>query len=179
MRKLLVVAVVAVTGLLVAASTAAAHSRSHSHSSSKCDGTFVGKTFEKDVVVPPNGVCILLGSRVRGNVKAQKDSYFQADNSRIGGSVKGDEAQTLFIADGTRVKGGIRGDATIQVFVFHSKVTNDIDVVEATDQIFICGTTVTKGDIEVQDSSRNILVGNPLAADCPGNSGGNACPIWF
>ena len=141
MRKLLAVAVVAVTGLLVAASTATAHSHSHphSHSSFKCDDTYSGKTFEKDIVVPPNGTCILFGSRVRGNVKALKDSYFQASNSRISGSVKGEEAQTLFIENGTRVKGGIKGDATIQVYVFHSKVTNDIRVVEATDQVFICG----------------------------------------
>jgi hypothetical protein len=67
------------------------------------------------------------------------------------------------------VKGRIKGDATVQVFVFNAKVTGDIEVVEATDQVFICGSTVTKGDINVRDSSRDILVGDPLAEDCPGN----------
>jgi hypothetical protein len=163
MRKLLVLAAVALASLLAWASP------SQAHSTSRCEGTFTGRTFDRSIVVPPNGNCTLIDSRVRGSVRAQKDSYFQATNTRISGDVVGDEAQTIFIDTGTRVKGRIKGEATIQVFVFNAKVTGDIRVEEATDRVHICGNSVTEGNIKVLESSRDILVGDPSAVDCAGN----------
>jgi hypothetical protein len=44
-----------------------------------------------------------------------------------------------------------------------------IEVSEATDAVQICGTRIARGDIEVVRSSRDILIGDPLTEDCPGN----------
>ena len=41
---------------------------------------------------------------------------------------------------------------------------------DTSEVVQICGTTVTKGDVEITDSGTDILVGDPQAVDCAGNT---------
>jgi hypothetical protein len=160
--KILGLMAVVVTVLLAVASTAVARDRF------TCDGVFTGATYD-DVVVPRDGNCTLVGATVNGNVKALEGAYVQATGTSIGGNVQADGAQTLFVDTGSKVSGTIKAFRTSQVFVFNARVVGEIEVRRSSDTVQICGTTVTKGDIEVERSNRDILIGDPLAIDCAGN----------
>lgn len=153
---------VAAAALLVSAGTAEA-------AEFRCTSVIVGGAFD-NVVVPRNAACTLIDTTVRGNVVARRDAYFQATRTAIGGNVDGKEALTVFVDTGSRIGGNVHGDKTDQVFVFNSTVAGNIDVVEASDVVQVCGTTVTRGNVKVSKSRRDILIGDPLAIDCAGNT---------
>ena len=108
-----------------------------------------------------NGSCTLTDSTDRGDVRVKTGGYFQATSTDIGGKVRADDALTLFIDTGSTVGRDIRRIDTAQVFIFNATVGRGIDVDDATEVVQICGTTVTKGDVEVRDSGIDILVGDP------------------
>jgi hypothetical protein len=162
MKKVFGAAGLALAGLLVATSPAVARETS-------CSGTVTGASYE-DVVVPRGGACTLVDSTVTGDVKVLKDAYFQSTDTKIGGDVLGTEAQTIFVDKRTQVTGSIKVRKTIQVFIFNSRVTQDIDIDGTGEVVQICGTTLQKGDVLVQWSGRDILIGDPKAASCRGNT---------
>jgi len=167
MRRQLVLSATALAAVLAITSPAAAHSN-RDGATVVCNGSATGLTINGDVSVPAGGACRLTDSTVRGDVKASNGAYFQASGTTIRGDVKGRRAQTLFIEGGSSVRGDLVGDRTSQVFVFGSGIWGRIDVQRADDKVNVCGNTV-RGDIVVEESGRDILIGDPLALDCPGN----------
>jgi hypothetical protein len=132
-----------------------------------CNGTFTGVTLG-DVVVPPNGSCILMDSVVNGQVDVLKDAYFQATNTQISEDVNGERAQTVFIDTGSSA-GSVGGDKTAQIFVFNATVNGDVDSDHGTNEVEICGSTV-KGTATVQDlhgGGNEILIGDPADGCAP------------
>lgn len=164
LSKLVAVLGAASSALAIMAAPAAAGS----NDKLTCDGVFAGVNV-KDVIVPRNGACTLTDSKVRGEVKVARNAYFQATGTSVKEDVEGHSAQTIFIDTGSNVRGDVEADKTAQVFIFNAKVTGSIQVRRATDKVQICGTTVRKGDIDVERSGRDILIGDPLAIDCDGN----------
>jgi hypothetical protein len=134
-----------------------------------CDEPLTGVTLD-DVIVDRDGVCTLTGSTVTGDVRVGRNGFLQATNTDIAGSVKAYKALTLFIDGGSSVGGSVRADRTFQVFVFDSSVTRDLEVRRSDDRVHICGNTILEGDIEVDHSGRDILIGDPKAVDCAGNT---------
>jgi hypothetical protein len=133
-----------------------------------CDGTATGLTIRGDLNVPSGGSCQLINSTVRGDVKVRGGGYFEASNTTVRGDVKAKRAQTVFIEGGSTVRGNVEADRTSQVFLFASTIGGNIEVERADDKVNVCGITV-QGGIEVEESGRDILVGDPLTTDCPGN----------
>ena len=162
-RRLLVLSGLILTGMLAMASVAQAHD-----DAADCDGTASGLTIRGDLNVPSGGSCQLINSTVRGDVKVRGGGYFQASNTTIRGDVKAKRSQTVFVEGGSTVKGNVVADRTSQVFLFASAIGGNIDVSRADDKVNVCGITV-QGGIEVEKSGRDILVGDPLTTDCPGN----------
>lgn len=146
----------------------------------KCNGVFKGKSYDA-VVVPRGAACTLIGSTVAGNVRASKNSYFQATDTVVRGDVEGNEAQTIFIDTGSRVSGSVEAVRATQFFVFNSTVMEDIEPERTRQTVQICGNTVRRGNIEVRGSGpdksvapnerpgTDVLIGDPLAAGCRGN----------
>jgi hypothetical protein len=162
MRRMLLLAGMMLASLFASVSPAAARS-------AVCDGVLTGKTISRDVTVPPGAACRIVNSVVRGDVKVRGRAYFQGTHATIRGDVEAKGAQTLFLDGGSLVRGDVVTDRTAQVYVFASTVRGGIDVSRATDSVNICGNTV-RNDIHVERSGRDILVGDPLAIDCPGNN---------
>lgn len=171
--KFLGLLAVCATALLAIASPAAARSEF------KCNGVFKGKTYG-DVVVPRGAACTLVDSRVAGNVRALKNSYFQATNTKVKGDIEGLEAQTIFMEAGSRAA-SVESVRAVQFFVFNSTVLEDIEPERTKETVQICGNTVRRGNIEVRRSGPNgsglanhpgtdILIGDPLTEGCRGNS---------
>ena len=149
---------------------AAKDHRDHHHAF-RCNGTFT-RTF-KDVVVPPNGVCVLTNSTVRDNVEVQKNAYFRADKTKIRGDVQGDRGQTVFINTGSSVGGDVEMHGGAQLFVYNSTVKHDIQAKNLTNEVELCGTTVSRGGVDVErlhGGGNEILIGDPLTVGCPGNT---------
>lgn len=181
MTKLLALMSMAVIAMLTAASPAMAngdhwygdHDRDRGHhrdnSTFRCDGTFTGKTF-RDVVVPANKSCTLIDSRVKGDVEVRTNAYFQATNTSIREEVSARGALTVFIDSGTTVGDDVITDKTAQVYVFNATIGGGIGVLRTTEIVNICGTTVKGAGIGVVRSSTDIIVGDPLAVDCAGNT---------
>jgi hypothetical protein len=164
MRKLLLVVVLAATGLLATAAPAVADDF-------ECNGVFAGATFD-NVVVPENGACTLVGSTVRGNVKVLTNAYFEANATRVIGNVEGDRALTIFVHEGSQVGGNVQGDKTAQVFLFDSDVAGNAEAKESIEDFGaaqVCGMSIG-GNVEVQKMGTDVLVGDPLALDCAGNT---------
>jgi hypothetical protein len=134
-----------------------------------CDEPLTGVTLD-DVVVETDGVCTLTGSTVTGDVRVGRDGFFQATNTDIAGGVRAYRALTVFLNEGSTVGGSVRTDRTFQVFVFDSSVTRDLEVRRSSDRIHICGNTLLEGDIEVERSGPDILIGDPDTVDCAGNT---------
>jgi hypothetical protein len=159
MKNLIFIVGLALTGVLATASSAAADT--------ECNTTLTGVTV-RSLTVPPGGNCVLDHAKVKGDVRVGRDAYFQATHSKVTDDVKGRYAQTIFVEDSSTVAGDINAYRTAQVFLFDSRVGEDIDVNRTTDKVNVCGMTV-HDDIEVENSGRDILVGDPLAAGCDGN----------
>jgi hypothetical protein len=123
-----------------------------------------------DLVVPENGVCIIVGSTVGDDVKVGKNAYFESRSSQIHDDVKGSKSQTVFIDDGTTVGGDVKTSKTAQVFLFNSNLNGTVDVSRSTDQVFVCGNQIGE-DVRIADSARDILFGDPSpGVDCAGNT---------
>ena len=122
------------------------------------------------MTVPRDGSCTLIDSTVSGKVKVKRGAFFQATGTDIARGVYADDALTVFIDTGSTVGRSVEVDDTAQVFIFNATIGRDIEVDDASEVVQICGTTVTKGDVEVTDSGIDILVGDPQAVDCAGNT---------
>ena len=117
-------------------------------------------------------------STVAGNVRALKNSYFQATHTAVRGDIEAKGSQTLFVEAGSRAA-SIEADRAVQFFVFNSTVLEDIEPERTREVVQICGNTVRRGNIEVRRSGpanglsqhpgTDILIGDPLADGCRGN----------
>lgn len=163
MRKFLVAVSFALAALVTGSPAAAQNGEPFT-----CNGVVTGKTLES-IVVPPNGACTLMDSIVRGDVRVLRNAYFQATDARIRGSVRSTRALTILVDGGSKVAGSIDADRTFQVFVFNSRIAERIQVQGSRDKVQICGNRVD-ADVKVRRSSRDILVGDPLAVGCRGNT---------
>jgi hypothetical protein len=138
-----------------------------------CNGTFTGATINNNVVVPDNGVCILIASTVNGNVSVKKNAYFEASASTINGSITSFRSTTVYVHDGTKSK-SINAFLTQQVFAFDSTITSgSLTVIGSpisNGQINSCGMNVQNGNINVFFSGTDILIGDPLTVGCAGNT---------
>ncbi len=180
MTKLIALMSMALIALLAVASPALAngdgwygdHSdrgRHRDNDTFRCNGVFTGKTF-RDVEVPANKSCTLIDSRVRDDVEVRSGAYFQSTDTSIADNVQARGALTLFIDSDSTVGGDVLADRTAQVYVFNSKIYGGIGVLRATEVVNICGNTVKGDGIGVVRSSTDIIVGDPLALDCAGNT---------
>jgi hypothetical protein len=77
---------------------------------------------------------------------------------------------TVFLDTGTTVGRSVKTHATTQVFVFNATVGGDLEVEDTSDVVQVCGTTVERGDLEIERSRSDLLVGDPQAVDCAGNT---------
>ena len=172
MRKLSLLVGTAVIVLLCGFAAAAQSAKDRGrHDAFKCNGTLTGAFH--DVVVPPNGVCVLTNSTVRENVEVRKNAYFQADNTKIRDDVRGDHAQTVFINTGSSVGGGVETRGGAQLFVYNATVKHDIRATNLTNKVEICGTTVSRGGVDIErlhGGGNEILIGDPLTVGCPRNT---------
>jgi hypothetical protein len=122
------------------------------------------------VIVPDGASCTLTDSKVTEDVRVGAGAFFQATNTAIGGKVRAHDAQTLFIDTGSSVGRDVKSDGTAQVFVFNATVHGDLEVEETTEVVQICGNTVERGDIEVERSGTDLLIGDPQTEGCAGNT---------
>jgi cyclophilin family peptidyl-prolyl cis-trans isomerase len=135
----------------------------------ECNGALSGQTIPGDLVVPEDGTCTITGSSVGGDVKVGRNAYFQATGSQIADDVYANRALTVFIDTGTTVGDDIHAFRTSEVFVFNATVADRLEVSGSDAAVQICGSTLN-GRTSVTDSGRDILIGDPLAVDCAGNT---------
>ena len=162
MRKLFVLCGSALVALLSAGSPASAHHKF------TCESVESGVSV-RDVQVPRGASCSLIDSTVTGNVYVSRDGFFEAGNTDIAGEVHADDALTVFLNTGTPVGRSVRIHRTAEVFVFNTTVGRDVEIEKASQAVQVCGTTI-EGDLEVQRSGTDLLIGDPLAVGCPGNT---------
>jgi hypothetical protein len=154
-------AVIAVV-LTIAAPAAAKHKF-------RCDSEATGVTV-RDVEVPRDATCSLSGVTVTGDVHVGRNAFFEAAGSSITGKIRADRSLTVFLDTGTTVGRSVKTHATTQVFVFNATVGGDLDVEGTTEVVQVCGTTIERGDLEIERSGTDLLVGDPEAVDCAGNT---------
>lgn len=163
MRKLSILLGMALMAVLAMSSSAAAKSTT-------CNTSRLGQTINGDLVVPASATCIIDSTTVKGDVKVGRDAYFQATNtSTIGDDVQGRGALVVFIDGHTTVGDDVEIKDTPQALIFDSTIGGHIEISRAAEQVNICGNTVD-GRIQVRDSQRDILIGDPLTVGCAGNT---------
>ena len=135
-----------------------------------CETDTIGATVD-EVIVPANGVCVLIDSTVLGDVTVLEGAYFQATNTDIGGKVRARNAGTLFIDNETTVGRYVDSDGTAEVYIYNATIGRGISIDDTTAVVQICGTTVTRDDVKVTDSGVDILVGSSdPVVECGGNT---------
>lgn len=170
MRKLCVLAGVALTALLVLSAPAAAGSGTVCDNDATPETTLTGVAIPGDLIVPEDESCTIINSTVGDDVKVGKNAYFEARNSDIADDVSASRSAGLFITDGSSVGGDVTTWKTFTMDVFDSSVGEDIEVSRSA-AIHICGNEVGD-DIEVSDSGPDIQVGDP-ANGCGANTVGD------
>jgi len=163
MRKLLAFPGLALVVLLATAPPAAA-----GHNL-RCDSEQTGITV-REVFVPRDASCSLSGVTVTRSVHVSRGAFFAAAETAIGGKVRADRAQTVFLDTGTTVGGSVKSHGTAQVFVFNAVVGGDLEVERTSEVVQVCGTTIERGDLEIERSGTDLLIGDPQAVECGGNT---------
>ena len=163
MWKLSVLAGAVIAVVLTMAAPAAAEHKF------RCDSAVTGATV-RDVFVPRDAVCSLSGATVSGDVHVARNAFFEAADTSIAGKVRADRALTVFLDTGTTVGRSVKTNATIEVFMFNATVGGDIEVEDTSRVVQVCGTTIERGDLEIERSGTDLLVGDPQAVDCAGNT---------
>jgi hypothetical protein len=127
----------------------------------QCDGVLPPGVYD-NVEVPPNGICLLTNSTVRGNVVALRNSYLTMRDNQVQGNVKGDKA-TQVVVQGGSVGGNIQiteGTAAgVGASINGTTVRNGNIQVEKmnTSIIFIGFTVVEKGNIQAVENVTEIV----------------------
>jgi hypothetical protein len=134
-----------------------------------CEAEVSGVTVD-EVVVPPDTACTLRDSTVAGDVRVASNAFLETGNTAIGGKVSGNQALTVFLNTGTTVGGSVRTHGTDEVFIFNATVGSDLEVEDTTAVVQVCGTTLERGDLEVERSGTDLLIGDPRAEGCAGNT---------
>lgn len=150
-------------GLMTLASAVQAHSGGN-----VCNRNASNVTVKGNLTVPAGGVCRLASVKVRGSISVRDGGYLQTRNTTVRGDVRGRNAKTIFLDDGSLVKGDVKSYGAARVFLFHGTVNGRVAINRARIRAHICGMKVREG-IAVRRSGLDILVGDPLAVDCPGN----------
>jgi hypothetical protein len=135
----------------------------------RCDSDVTGVTV-RNVEVPRDATCSLSGVTVTGDVQVGRNAFFEAADSSIAGKVRADRSLTVFLDTGTTVGRSVKTHATTQVFVFNASVGGDLEVEDTSEVVQVCGTTIERGDLEIERSGTDLLVGDPQAVDCAGNT---------
>jgi hypothetical protein len=118
----------------------------------------VGGTFD-NVVVPPGETCTLIGTEVRGNVKALENSRLNLFSNSIGGNIVGDKAESVQSNRGTvggniLIKEGETNDLVIDVVLDQTHVTGgDVQVENMTGDVVLEGLSVPHGNVKVEDNN--------------------------
>jgi hypothetical protein len=134
----------------------------------RCNGTLTGQTIPGDLIVPEDGACTLVSSSVGDDVRIGRNAYFEASGSQIADGVEGNHAQTIYLHSGTTA-GDVEANRTAQVFIFDSTVNGSVEAWRSSQAVQICGDTID-GRVAVHDSGTDILIGDPQAVGCAGNT---------
>jgi len=162
MRKLFVLVGAAVALLAMSSPAGAA-------SGTPCSTTLTGAAIPGDLVVPDNASCTIVNSTVGDDVSVGKNAYFEASNSDIADDVEGNKSLSIFLHDGSTVGDRVEANQVGKVFLFDSDIGGRIEIWRASEKVNICGNTVG-GSVQVQRSGTDILIGDPLAIGCAGNT---------
>ena len=143
----------------------------------ECNEEITGGTY-RNVTVPENGVCTLVGTTVTGSVRVLQNGYFGASGGSIKGNVQGDRALTIYTSEGNTVGGNVEADRTAQVFLFEGSVTGNVEALDSIGQgfgrVLVCGMNVG-GDVWVHRMGTDILIGDP-EGECGANTIGG--DLW-
>jgi hypothetical protein len=187
-RKLPLMLALAIVGAVVAPPVATA-------GDTRCTGVIGPVTVKGNVIVPSGSTCELQDTRVKGNVKVERNAELAADGADIRGNVDCFGACFLFEEefDGSRVGGNVKAEPAAQVGLFDtevggqvqcaecefldaidSSIGGDVNVTKELDGSFFCGNTVG-GGVEFGENIPFLVIGfDPAEPGCTGNViGGN------
>ena len=90
-----------------------------------CRGTIGAATLD-NVRVPPDAVCRLNGTQVKGTIKVERNAQLIANRVLVIGNVQGENARTVRVLDASRVGGSVQVVRGGSAAVADSRVIGDI-----------------------------------------------------
>lgn len=112
--------------------------------------TLVNSVIRGDVKALPSAVFLSFNNDIAGNVKGERDSVLELNQTLVRGNVQSSERNNLFFgsgAPGNRVRGNVDGDKTPVSMLSGQSVGGDVTVSEA-DAFAVVGSTIG-GNLEV------------------------------
>jgi hypothetical protein len=109
-----------VLGGLVVATPALADERT-------CRGTIRTATVD-DVRVPKNAKCTLIGTRVKGNIKVERNATLDARKVNVDGNVQGEGARAVSVTAGSVVRGSVQVKQGGWATVTSSRINGDVQL---------------------------------------------------
>ncbi|GAA2863958.1 hypothetical protein GCM10010517_23100 [Streptosporangium fragile] len=110
----------AVSGGLVVATPAFADERS-------CRGIIRAVTLD-DVRVPKGASCTLVGTRVKGNIRVERNATLVAREVGVDGNVQGEGARAVSVVGGSVVRGSVQVKQGGAATVVSSRINGDIQL---------------------------------------------------
>jgi hypothetical protein len=90
-----------------------------------CRGTVRAVTLD-DVRVPKGASCTLVGTRVKGNIKVERNATLVARKVNVGGNVQGEGARAVSVVGGSTVRGSVQVKQGGAATVTSSRINGDI-----------------------------------------------------
>lgn len=92
-----------------------------------CRGTIRAVTLD-NVRVPKGARCSLVGTRVKGNVKVERNATLVARKVNVDGDVQGEGARAVSVIGGSVVRGNVQVKQGGSATVTSSRITGDIQL---------------------------------------------------
>jgi hypothetical protein len=117
-----------------------------------------------NLLVPPGHTCELVGTRVKGGVKAEDGATLHASGINVQGTIQAKKAAAVDIANST-IAGGVQVEEGISARLVASHVGSGVKFEKNTGSLEISGNTVT-GNLQCKENSQaptgggNVVSGN-------------------
>ena len=122
---------------------------------SSCNGS-IGAISVDAVTVPSGAICMLNGTRVRGDVRVRSGASLLTSAARIDGNVQADNALTVATRNATFVDGDIQVKRRATARLENSTINGNVQIEEAGASLVTSGTRIG-GDVQVKKARASNL----------------------
>lgn len=123
-------------------------SRGTNTTASRCNGT-IGAISVQEVNVPNGAICMLNGTRVRGDVKVRSGASLLTSAARVDGNIQAEDALTVSTRNATFVIGDVQVKGRATARIENTTINGNLQIEELGSSLVSIGNRIG-GDLQVR-----------------------------